>query len=82
MIDPGEEQTMSLKKASDFRFTFKDAEGKLRVVYLQAQHFREDGLDRVRIQATTDGVECETETYIDPDLATRTVKTEELRSGS
>jgi hypothetical protein len=67
---------MSLKKASEFRFTFKDVEGRLRVVYLQAQHFQEDGDDRVRIQATTDGVECETDTYVDPDLPTRTVVAE------
>lgn len=66
---------MSLKKAKDYRFTFEDAEGRLRVVYLQAQHFQENGKDRVRLQATTDGVECESEIYVDADLATRTVKT-------
>ena len=61
---------MSLKKAKDYRFTFEDAEGRLRVVYLQAQHFREGDEDRVRIQATTDGVPCESEIYVDADLAT------------
>jgi hypothetical protein len=66
---------MSLKKAKDYRFTFEDAEGRLRVVYLQAQHFREGSEDRVRIQATTDGVECVSEIYVDEDLATRVVKT-------
>jgi len=65
---------MSLKKAKDYRFTFEDAQGRLRVVYLQAQHFREEGEDRVRLQATTDGVPCESEVYVDADLATRTVK--------
>tara|TARA_R110002072_G_scaffold243359_1_gene402329 strand:- start:864 stop:1076 length:213 start_codon:yes stop_codon:yes gene_type:complete len=65
---------MSLKKAKDYRFTFEDAEGRLRVVYLQAQHFQVEGQDRVRIQATTDGVACESEVYVDADLATRAVK--------
>lgn len=66
---------MSLKKARDYRFTFQDAAGKFRVVYLQAQHFQENGQDRIRLQATTDGVECASEVYVDPDLAQRTVKT-------
>ncbi len=66
---------MSLKKAKDYRFTFEDAQGRLRVVYLQAQHFQEEGQDSVRIQATTDGVECQSAIYVDADLATRTVKT-------
>ncbi len=66
---------MSLKKATDFRFTFKDAQGQLRVVYLQAQHFQEGSSDRIRLQATTDGVECESEIYVDADLHTRMVKT-------
>ena len=66
---------MSLKKASEFRFTFQDARGRLRVVYLQAQHFQDGDLDRIRLQATTDGVACESEVYVDPDLATRQVKT-------
>lgn len=65
---------MSLKKAKDYRFTFEDAEGRLRVVYLQAQHFQEEGKDRVRIQATTDGISCESAIYVDADLSTRTVQ--------
>lgn len=67
---------MSLKKAKDYRFTFQDAQGRLRVVHLQAQHFQEGGADRIRLQAITDGVACESEVYVDPDLATRHVKPE------
>ena len=47
---------MSLKKAKDVNFTFKDAEGKLRVVHVQIQHFQEGSGDRVTVIASSDGV--------------------------
>lgn len=65
---------MGLKKAKEYRFTFKDAAGALRVVYLQAQHLEEDGRDVVRLQATSDGVPLEVRTFVDP-VAHRKVKT-------
>ncbi|MGE0712138.1 MAG: hypothetical protein AB7N76_29625 [Planctomycetota bacterium] len=64
---------MELKKARDYRFTFQDAHGKLRVVYLQAQHFQEDGQDSIRLQATTDGVPLESAVFVDPELTHRAV---------
>ena len=64
---------MSLEKERDYRFTFKDAQGKLRVVYLQAQHFQEDGQDRVLLQATTDGVAFESKVFVDETLSSRSV---------
>lgn len=67
--------TMSLKKARDYRFTFQDAQGNFRVVHLQAQHFQEDGRDRVRIQTTCDGVPLEVESYVDAGLSQRKVTT-------
>jgi hypothetical protein len=45
---------MSLKKEKEFRFTFQDTDGVLRSVILQAQHFQEDGHDRVAVFASSD----------------------------
>ncbi len=66
---------MGIKKARDYRFTFEDAEGALRVVYLQAQQLVEDGVDRIVVQLTSDGVPIETRVFTD-DVAHRRVKTQ------
>ena len=66
---------MSLKKDRDFRFTFQDASGKFRVVHIQAQHFQESGEDKIKLQATTDGIPIETSVFVDEGLSTRIVKT-------
>ena len=43
---------MSIKKAKEYRFTFKDAKGKLRVVHIQAHHLVDDGKDLIRLNLT------------------------------
>lgn len=66
---------MALKKAKEFRFTFEDAAGRLRVVYLQAQHFVEDsGADQVRLHVTSDGIPLDVKTFVD-QVAQRKVTT-------
>ncbi len=50
---------MSIKKNKEVRFTFQDSKGALRVVHLQIQHHEQDGLDRVAVIATSDGVPIE-----------------------
>lgn len=66
---------MGLKKAKELRFTFEDAHGRLRVVYLQVQHMREGTRDEVVVQATSDGVPLVLKSFVD-DVSTRVVKTE------
>lgn len=67
---------MGMKKSKEYRFTFQDSAGKLRVVHLQAQHMAEEGQeDRIVVHVTTDGVPLEMRSVVDP-VANRTVKTE------
>lgn len=66
---------MSLKKAKDLNFAFKDGEGRLRVVSIQVQHFRgDDGKDRVSVIATSDGVPVEATARVSSVASTK-VKT-------
>lgn len=66
---------MNIKKAKEYRFTFQDHTGKLRVVYLQAQHFTEGAKETVKIQVTSDGeVPCELDHFVDKGVANRSTK--------
>ncbi len=66
---------MSLKKAKDVNFTFKDAAGKIRVVHVQLQHFQEGAKDKVSVIATSDGVAIEATGRVSPGTTTAKVKT-------
>jgi len=69
---------VDLKKNKEYRFTFQDHTGKLRVVFLQAQHFAAGAKEQVKILVTSDGgVPCELDHFIDKDVTTRSA-----RSGS
>lgn len=56
---------MSVQKSKDMRFTWQDADGKLRVVHVSVQHAQEDGTDEVRLVVTGDGVPIKVDTYVE-----------------
>jgi hypothetical protein len=66
---------MSLKKAKDVNFTFKDASGKIRVVHVQLQHFQEGTTDKVSVIATSDGVPLDATSRVSPETTHSKVKT-------
>ena len=56
---------MSVKKSREFRFTWQDKDGALRVVHVHAQHMREGkGDDEVRLHITHDGAPVSVETFV------------------
>jgi len=58
---------VGLKKGKDFRFAWQDADGELRVVVIRAEHHEEDGVDRVTVNVSGDGVPLEAKMFSHPD---------------
>lgn len=55
---------MGLKKHKEFRFAWQDAAGNLRAVVIQAEHHQDDdGVDRITINLTGDGVPLEARVF-------------------
>lgn len=65
---------MSLKKSKELRFTYQDAQGRMRVVVVQVQHLQEESKDRVQVQITSDGDPVHVSTFVNPE-AHKPVKT-------
>lgn len=58
---------MAVKKSRELRFTYKDADGKLRAVLFQVQHDDKGG-DHVKVQVVSDHAPVEVEVFHKPTV--------------